>query len=101
MEKRRNDTIVEALRLFGLGFHLEEGSIKYVTYVTCTYFQCLGRKFAESQILLVTSTILHNLDITSVDGESVPPLPDKPASDKFGFGVPTPGNWMVRIKYRK
>ena len=63
--------------------------------------QCPGRRFAEGEIILFAAAIIHELEITSVDGSAVQ-LPDPPSPDRYGLGVPTPGgSWQVRLKYRE
>ena len=62
--------------------------------------QCTGRKFATGEVILFVSTILHQFEITSVDGGQLE-LPVPPLTERFGGGVEMPASpWRVRIKYR-
>jgi hypothetical protein len=54
------------------------------------------------EILLLASTLLHQFEITSVDGDTPlePPVPE--STSRYGGGTEFPArHWTVRLKYRK
>lgn len=53
------------------------------------------------EVLLIVSTILHQFEISSVDGKSLqPPVPE--STSRYGGGTEFPArHWTVRLRYRK
>ena len=53
------------------------------------------------EVLLIASTILHQFEMSSVDGEPLqPPVPE--STSRYGGGTEFPArHWTVRLKYRK
>lgn len=64
--------------------------------------QCTGRKFARGEVLIFACSILHQLEISSVDENVALEIPSAPSIERFGGGAEFPGRpWKVRLRFRQ